>query len=138
MAEGKDTVITRKGIRNVNQLLQNTPVNGDIGLLMDQKQKALSEFLNTIGIYSIGEKRERYIQSEIETTEGTVSNTMDSIIKTANKGFDAANELWGPNMKLISCEAIDEDLSDEKLEDENIQDGQEDGQKGDGNDENED
>lgn len=96
---GNPLVIARQGTGS-NFTLFNTKNSFISDMIMDLKQDIKNDWLCTIGIKSVDEKKERLISSEVEAGNEEVEYNIQHIRETIQRDLNVANKLYGLNIQV--------------------------------------
>ena len=105
---------------NVNPL-NTSSVGSNLTQLVELHNYIIANFFQSIGIKSNNVmKRERLINSEIDSQNDYLKISLLEILTSWQKGFDKVNKLYGTNIQVIINPALLDELIDDSTSDEKV------------------
>ena len=99
LALGKTEVIVNDDIyRGILQLDNNPKTQGNIKELIESKRFVLQSFYNDIGVKMASDKKERMIQTEVDSNNQMLLISITDMLANMQEGFNDFNALYGENV----------------------------------------
>ena len=99
LALGKTEVIVNDDIyKGILQLDNNPKTQGNIKELIESKRFVLQSFYNDIGVKMASDKKERMIQTEVDSNNQMLLISITDMLANMQEGFDDFNTLYGENV----------------------------------------
>lgn len=113
--DGRSAVFVNKGFSAIEQVDVGTVVSVDY---LENKDRILNMFFESLGIKKASDKRERLIESEVTTNELLLKLNVKDMFDNWKKSFEECNKMFGTNITIKSNIEFTSDNSDKGVEDE--------------------
>jgi hypothetical protein len=108
IALGKDEVVVNEEIYKSILQLENSPKQtGNLKELIECKRFILQSFYNDIGVKVASDKKERMIQTEIDSNNQMLLVSLSDMLQCRKKACEQFNELYGTNVSVKLSKEFD-------------------------------
>ena len=108
IALGKDEVVVNEEIYKSILQLENSPKQtGNLKELIECKRFILQSFYNDIGVKVASDKKERMIQTEVDSNNQMLLVSLSDMLQCRKKACEQFNELYGTNISVKLSKEFD-------------------------------
>lgn len=101
IALGKDEVVVNEEIYKSILQLENSPKQtGNLKELIECKRFILQSFYNDIGVKVASDKKERMIQTEVDSNNQMLLVSLSDMLQCRKKACEQFNEIYGTNISV--------------------------------------